>query len=112
MNRDETFSPLFTDLYELTMMLAYRENHLAAKATFSLYIRGSAELNRGFFVAAGLEDALYGLERMRFLAVGYGLSSESEPVSRRVYPVTLRTFVLPVMSGPCPKERSALPMNR
>jgi nicotinate phosphoribosyltransferase len=66
MNRDETFSPLFTDLYELTMMLSYGENHLAAKATFSLYIRGSAELNRGFFVAAGLEDALYGLERMRF----------------------------------------------
>ncbi len=66
MNRDETFSPLFTDLYELTMMLAYGENHLAAKATFSLYIRGSEWLNRGFFVAAGLEDALYGLERMRF----------------------------------------------
>ncbi len=66
MNRDETFSPLFTDLYELTMMFAYGENHLAAKATFSLYIRGSEWLNRGFFVAAGLEDALYGLERMRF----------------------------------------------
>jgi len=66
MNRDESFSPLFTDLYELTMMLAYWENHLTAKATFSLFIRGSAELNRGFFVTAGLEDALYGLERMRF----------------------------------------------
>ncbi len=62
----KSFSPLFTDLYELTMMLAYWENHLAAKATFSLFIRGSAELNRGFFVTAGLEDALYGLERMRF----------------------------------------------
>ncbi len=66
MNRDETVSPLFTDLYELTMMRAYGENHLVAKATFSLFIRGSAGLNRGFFVAAGLEDALYGLERMRF----------------------------------------------
>jgi len=66
MNRDETFSPLFTDLYELTMMLAYGENHLAAKATFSLYIRGSAWINRGFFVTAGLEAALYGLEGMRF----------------------------------------------
>ncbi len=66
MNRDETFSPLFTDLYELTMMFAYGENHLAATATFSLYIRGSAELNRGYFVAAGLEDALSALEGMRF----------------------------------------------
>jgi nicotinate phosphoribosyltransferase len=66
MNRNNSFSPLFTDLYELTMMLAYGESNLSAKATFSLYIRGSAELYRGFYVAAGLEDALYGLERMRF----------------------------------------------
>ncbi len=66
MNRNETFNPLFTDLYELTMMLAYGENHLAAKAAFSLYIRGFADLNRGFFVAAGLEDAQHGLENMRF----------------------------------------------
>ncbi len=66
MNTDNTFSPLLTDLYELTMMLAYGENHLAAKATFSLFIRGSAGLNRGFFVAAGLEDALNGLEGMHF----------------------------------------------
>ncbi|MBI5591694.1 MAG: nicotinate phosphoribosyltransferase [Deltaproteobacteria bacterium] len=66
MNRDEALSPLFTDLYELTMMFAYRENHLAAKATFSLFIRGSEGLNRGFLVAAGLEDALSGLENMRF----------------------------------------------
>ena len=48
------------------MMLAYGENNLAANATFSLYIRGSACLNRGFLIAAGLEDALYGLEGMRF----------------------------------------------
>ena len=66
MNQDKSFSPLFTDLYQLTMMHAYGENHLAAKATFSLYIRGSAWLNREFFVVAGLEDALYGLEGMRF----------------------------------------------
>jgi len=66
MNRDETLSPLFADLYELTMMHAYGENHQAAKATFSLFIRGHAGLNRGYFVAAGLEDALNGLEGMRF----------------------------------------------
>ena len=66
MNKDETASPLFTDLYELTMMFTYSENHLAGKATFSLFIRRSAEVNRGYFVAAGLEDALSGLERLRF----------------------------------------------
>ncbi len=66
MNRDEIFSPLFTDLYELTMMLAYGESHESAMATFSLYIRGVEGFNRGYFVTAGLEDALYGLEKMRF----------------------------------------------
>ncbi len=66
MNQDEILSPLFTDLYELTMMVTYSENHLAGKATFSLFIRRSAEVHRGYFVAAGLEDALSGLERLRF----------------------------------------------
>ena len=66
MNQDDTLSPLFTDLYELTMMFAYMENHLAGNATFSLFIRRSAAVNRGYFVAAGLDDALSGLERMRF----------------------------------------------
>ena len=66
MNTEKTVSPLFTDLYELTMMHAYREKRLASNATFSLFFRGSPKLNRGFFVAAGLEDAIYGLERMRF----------------------------------------------
>ena len=66
MNHNKAASPLFTDLYELTMMRAYGESHLSAKATFSLFIRGHAGLNRGYFVAAGLEDALNGLEGMRF----------------------------------------------
>ncbi len=66
MNQHETLSPLFTDLYELTMMFTYSENHMAGKATFSMFIRQSAEVNRGYFVAAGLEDALSGLERLRF----------------------------------------------
>lgn len=66
MNRDESSASLFTDLYQLTMMHAYRQNNMSANATFSLFIRGSAGLNRGFFVAAGLEDALSGLEGMRF----------------------------------------------
>jgi nicotinate phosphoribosyltransferase len=66
MNQHETLSPLFTDLYELTMMFTYSENHMAGKATFSMFIRQSAEVNRGYFVAAGLDDALSGLERLRF----------------------------------------------
>lgn len=66
MNSDATFSPLFTDLYELTMMAAYQENHMTANATFSLFIRGYEQLNRGYFIAAGLQDALRSLEQLRF----------------------------------------------
>ncbi len=66
MNSNLTFSPLFTDLYELTMMAAYKKNDMMATATFSLFIRGYDQLNRGYFIAAGLEDALNSLERLRF----------------------------------------------
>ena len=63
---NKAISFLFTDLYELTMAAAYRKNCMDAIASFSLYIRGSSQLNRGYFIAAGLEDALNGLEQMRF----------------------------------------------
>jgi nicotinate phosphoribosyltransferase len=48
---------LLTDLYELTMAASYFENKMADPATFSLFIRKYPP-NRGYFVAAGLEDAL------------------------------------------------------
>ena len=49
-------SPLFTDLYELTMAAGYFANGLTAPATFSLYARPHPK--RGFFVAAGLAPVL------------------------------------------------------
>jgi nicotinate phosphoribosyltransferase len=57
-------SPLFTDLYELTMATGYWERGLDAQATFSLYLRGRPQ--RGYYVAAGLEPALAFLENFRF----------------------------------------------
>lgn len=57
-------SPLFTDLYELTMAAAYWENGKNAEATFSLYLR--PQDNRGYYVAAGLAPALSALERFGF----------------------------------------------
>ncbi len=48
---------LLTDLYELTMAASYFENKMAEPATFSLFIRKYPP-NRGYFVAAGLEDVL------------------------------------------------------
>ncbi len=57
-------SPLMTDLYELTMAAGYFDQGMDARATFSLYTRHQAQ--RGFFVAAGLENILKSLESWRF----------------------------------------------
>ncbi len=62
----ERFSPLFTDLYGLTMMAAYHHHHQNHMATFSLFIRGQDSLNRGYFVSSGLDDCLTYLENLRF----------------------------------------------
>jgi nicotinate phosphoribosyltransferase len=56
---------LFTDLYELTMAAAYFENGLDATASFELFAR-SLPANRGYLLAAGLEQALEYLESLRF----------------------------------------------
>jgi nicotinate phosphoribosyltransferase len=48
---------LLTDLYELTMAQAYFHSAHTGPATFSLFVRGYAK-NRGYYVAAGLEDGL------------------------------------------------------
>ncbi len=56
---------LVTDFYELTMAQAYHAAGAADLATFDLFVR-RLPTNRRFLVAAGLEDALAGLEKFRF----------------------------------------------
>jgi nicotinate phosphoribosyltransferase len=56
---------LLTDLYQLTMAACYFEQGMAAEATFSLFIR-KYPADRGYFVAAGLAEALNYLENLRF----------------------------------------------
>jgi nicotinate phosphoribosyltransferase len=56
---------LLTDLYQLTMAACYFEQGMNEEATFSLFIRKYPE-NRGYFVAAGLEEALRYLETFSF----------------------------------------------
>jgi nicotinate phosphoribosyltransferase len=58
---------LFTDLYELTMLRAYREIGLAETSVFSLFVR-RLQGERNFLVACGLEDFLEELESLRFEA--------------------------------------------
>ena len=57
---------LLTDLYQLTMTAALvAEGRAHVPATFSMFVR-SLPANRGFLVAAGLDDALRYLEQLRF----------------------------------------------
>ena len=56
---------LLTDLYQLTMAQAYFREGQTGRATFSLFVR-TYPSNRGYFVAAGLHDALEYLENLHF----------------------------------------------
>ena len=58
-------SPLFTDLYELTMAASYYEHNVRSEVTFSLFIRDYPQ-DRSYFVSAGLEDVLRELEMFHF----------------------------------------------
>ncbi len=56
---------LVTDLYELNMAASYLRRGMTAPATFSLFVRGLPS-DRGFLVAAGIDDCLDYLETFRF----------------------------------------------
>jgi nicotinate phosphoribosyltransferase len=58
-------SPLITDLYQLTMLDAYRQLGLGQTAVFELYARRLPP-ERGFLLVAGLEQALDYLENLQF----------------------------------------------
>jgi nicotinate phosphoribosyltransferase len=58
---------LFTDLYELTMAASYFQHAMFAPATFSLFVR-KLPTDRGFLVAAGLEEIVRFLENFSFSA--------------------------------------------
>ncbi|HEV8713970.1 MAG TPA: nicotinate phosphoribosyltransferase [Candidatus Binatia bacterium] len=58
---------LFTDLYELTMAASYFQHRMFAPATFSLFVR-TLPPDRGFLVAAGLEEIVHFLETFAFSA--------------------------------------------
>ena len=58
---------LLTDLYELNMAVSYLRRGMTGLATFSLFTR-RLSAQRGFLVAAGLEDCLAFLEGFSFTA--------------------------------------------
>jgi len=57
-------TPLLTDLYELTMLQTYYEHGMTEPAVFEMFMRHSRQ--RGFYVAAGLEQALDWLSNLCF----------------------------------------------
>jgi nicotinate phosphoribosyltransferase len=56
---------LATDLYELTMAAAYYDNKETSEATFELFVRTFPK-NRSYLIAAGLEQAVEYLHKLRF----------------------------------------------
>jgi nicotinate phosphoribosyltransferase len=58
---------LLTDLYELNMAVSYLRRGMTGPATFSLFVRRLPP-DRGFVIAAGLEDCLAFLEQFTFTA--------------------------------------------
>ena len=56
---------LLTDLYELNMAASYLRRGMTGPATFSLFVR-QLPADRGFLIAAGLEDCLRFLEEFSF----------------------------------------------
>jgi nicotinate phosphoribosyltransferase len=62
---DPTRSILLTDLYQLAMLQGYFEQGLTETAVFELFVRDLPK-DRGFYVAAGLEQLLEFLEEARF----------------------------------------------
>jgi nicotinate phosphoribosyltransferase len=57
--------PLLTDLYQLNMIQAYLDHGDTQTAVFEFFVR-TMPARRGFFVAAGLHQALDFLENLRF----------------------------------------------
>jgi nicotinate phosphoribosyltransferase len=60
-------SALLTDLYQLTMLQAYFEQGMEQTAVFEFFVR-KLPPQRGFLMAAGLEQALAFLEQLQFTA--------------------------------------------
>ncbi|WP_456457055.1 nicotinate phosphoribosyltransferase [Thermovibrio sp.] len=60
-----TLSPLFTDLYQLTMLYAYFKSGKTQTTSFELFIRELPE-KRNYLVFAGLKDAVNFIENLSF----------------------------------------------
>jgi nicotinate phosphoribosyltransferase len=65
-SRDLNRSPLLTDLYELTMLQAYRSSGMNDTAVFEMFVRALPP-RRNFLLVAGLEQVVEYLLALRFI---------------------------------------------
>jgi nicotinate phosphoribosyltransferase len=72
---DRPAGGLTTDLYELTMAASYLRHGMTGQATFSLFLR-HLPAERGFVVAAGVDECLTFLEAFHFESDELGFLSE------------------------------------
>ena len=79
---DPATSALLTDLYQLNMMQAYLDHGETKTAVFEFFVR-KLPARRGFLMAAGLEQALEFLEKLRFSPSESGLAGARAAGSAR-----------------------------
>ncbi len=60
-----SYSPILTDLYQLTMIQGYLDQNMRERAVFEFFVRKLPE-KREFLMAAGLEQVLHYLETIHF----------------------------------------------
>ena len=80
---EPSVSPLLTDLYELAMIQAYLESGQTDTAVFDFFVR-KLPPQRGFLIAAGLEQALDFLENLRFSGEELGWLAQTGKFSTRL----------------------------
>ena len=99
-----------TDLYEVTMALAYVREAMTELATFSLFTR-KLPPDRGFLIAAGLESAISYLEK--FEIDDEDVAAFAEAVDRPDEDLDgLRGLRFTGEVGRCPRAASSCPVNR
>jgi hypothetical protein len=107
---DPAESPLLTDLYQLNMIQAYLDHGETRTAVFEFFVR-KLPPQRGFLVAAGLEQALDFLGGLRFApgsSTGSGRVDASETASSTIWP----NCASPATCTPCPRAPCSSPTSR
>ena len=108
---DPATSPLLTDLYQLNMIQAYLDHGDTQTAVFEFFVR-TMPARRGFFLAAGLHQALDFLENLRFSAADIDWLKSTGRFKQNLLDYLARIPLRQATCTPCPRARCSLPTNR